>query len=171
MLQADCSQWFMLTQQEQHVPEFLPWMLLDRPPLLAHHVSLVLQTPAESTHTTDPLCPAGAVIRQCVHQASNRPTVRFRSNGWRCSTGWQWFYPIVNVANTAHLLKHYSFCLQRPSRGHMGRRTERHLILDHREKQISNTISTQYALIIPWCQQTQSLRVLHFFPAVYFQFI
>ena len=41
-----------------------------------------------------------------------------------------WLYPRVNVANTIHLSKHHSYCLQR----HKQRPPERHLIADDRDK-------------------------------------
>ena len=40
LLQADGSQWSLVTEQVQHVPGFLPWMLFGRPPLLAQCVDL-----------------------------------------------------------------------------------------------------------------------------------
>ena len=43
-----------------------------------------------------------------------------------------WLYPRVNVANTVHLSKHHSYCLQSQNRGHKDRPPEHHLIAnDH----------------------------------------
>ena len=74
-----------------------------------------------------------------------------------------WLYSRVN---TVHLWKHHSYCLQRQNRGRKDRPPEHHLIANDRYKWITNTTNPQYAHIIPWCQWSQSLRVLHFFPAV-----
>ena len=47
---------------------------------------------------TNTLCPTCAAIRRYVHSVSYRPTMRPRSNGWRCSEyvleGGAWLYPI-----------------------------------------------------------------------------
>ena len=40
LLQADSSQWLLVAKQVQHVPRFLPWMLLRQPLLLAQYVDL-----------------------------------------------------------------------------------------------------------------------------------
>ena len=85
--------------------------------------------------------------------------------------GWTLFYPRVNVTNTVHLSKHHSYCLQRQNRGLKDRYLECHLIADDRDKWITNSTTPQYAHIIPLCQWTQSLRVLHFFQAVYIRYL
>ena len=90
------------------------------------------------------------------------------SNCWSCSTevilvGGAWMYPRVNVANTVHLWKHHSYCLQSQNRGCKDRPPEHHLITNDHYKWITNTTTPQYAHIIPWCQWTQSLRCCIFF--------
>ena len=74
-----------------------------------------------------------------------------------------WLYPRVNDANTVHLSKHHSYCLQSQNRRCKDRSLECHLIIDDHDKWITNTTTPQYAYIIPWCQWTQSLKVLLFF--------
>ena len=43
-------------------------------------------------------------------------------------------YPKVNVANTVHLSKHYSYCLKSQNGGRKDRSSKRHLIADDRDK-------------------------------------
>ena len=56
------------------------------------------------------------------------------------------------VANVVHISKHHTYCLQR----------QHHLIADDRTIESLTLESPKYAHVIPWCQSTQSLRVLHF---------
>ena len=72
-------------------------------------------------HTTDTLCPTCAAIRRYVHPASHKPTLWPLSNGWSCLTGVRtrrrgMVTLRVNVANTVHLSKHHSYCLQSKQR-------------------------------------------------------
>ena len=48
--------------------------------------------------------------------------------------GGTWLYPRVNVANTVHISKHHSYCLQSHNRRHKDRPPEYHLIVDNRVK-------------------------------------
>ena len=48
--------------------------------------------------------------------------------------GRAWLYPRVNFANTVHLSKHHSYCLQSQISVSKDRPSERHLIADDRDK-------------------------------------
>ena len=48
--------------------------------------------------------------------------------------GGAWLYPRVNVANTVHLSKHHSYCLQSQNKGRKDRPPERHLIANDHDK-------------------------------------
>ena len=102
LLQADSSQWSLVTQQVQHVFGFLPWM---RTPLLAQCVDLVVRLYYAAVHNlvirvwecskehswkqqhpTDTLCLTCAAFCRYVHPASRRSTMLPRSNDWIATT-------------------------------------------------------------------------------------
>ena len=154
LLQPDGFQQSFVTQQVQNVPGLLPWMLFGQPPLLAKCVDLGLQlyyaavqnlvygcenvpqTIAESSDTPPIHC--AQHVQQSVDMSTQLPT------GVQCDQdqmaevvqqehvliGGAWLYPRVNVANTVHLSKHHSYCLQIQNRGRKNRPSERHLIAD-----------------------------------------
>ena len=90
LLQADGSQWSLVTQQVQHVYGFLPWMLFGRPPLLPQYLDLELrlyypavqnliygcgnvpQTTAESSDTPPIHCTYH--VKQSVSVSNQLPT-------------------------------------------------------------------------------------------------
>ena len=147
-----------MTQQVQHVPGFLPWMLFGRPPLLAQCVNLdvrlyyaavqnlvygcenVRQTTAESSDTPPVHCDQH--VQQSVDTSIQLPTglkydpvqmtdvvqQEFLLVGGAC------LFLRVNLVNTVHLSKHHSYCLQSQNRELKDRTPERHLIADDRDK-------------------------------------
>ena len=139
----------LVTQQVQHVPGFLPWTLLGRPPLLTQCVDLdvhlyytavqsltydcenVPQTTAESSDTLPLHC--AQHVQQSVDMSIQLPS------GLKCDPlqmaevvqqecvllGGGWLYPRVNVENTVHLSKHHSYCLQSQNRRRKNRPHDR----------------------------------------------
>ena len=137
LLQADGSQWFLVTQQVQHVPGFLPLMLFGQPLPLAQCVNLdghlyymaiqnlvygsgnVPQTTAVSSYIPPIHCV------QHVQQSIQLPSglqcdpiqmAEVVQQEYRFVDG-AWLHPRVNVTNTVHLSKHHSYCLQRQNKG------------------------------------------------------
>ena len=117
LLQADGSQWSVVTQQVQHVPRFLPWM---RPLPLTQYIDLdvhlyymavqilvyrcgnVPQTTAGSSDT--PLIHCNMCrIHRYVHPASRRPTMRPRWNGLIVTTGARWLKQSITGWHSAPL--------------------------------------------------------------------
>ena len=152
VLVQDGSQWSLMTQQVQHVPGFLPWMLFGQTPLLAQCIDLDLhlyyltiqnlvhgcgnvpQTTAENSDTPPIHCTKH--VQQSVDMSIQLPV------GLQCYPVQMtevvqqeyvlireaWLYPRVNVPNTVHLSKHHSYCLQSQNRGRNDRPPEHHLI-------------------------------------------
>ena len=104
LLQADGSQWSLLTQV-QHVLGFLPWGCLSGHHYL-HNASILMcicitqlsrtwstsirmfHRPHWKPHTTDTLRSTCSAICWYIHPVSLRHTMQSRSNGWNCSTGY-----------------------------------------------------------------------------------
>ena len=63
-----------------------------------------------------------------------------------------WLSPRVNVANTFHLSKNHSYCMQRQNSERKNRSPEHHLIADCCDRWMTNSTTPQYAHIILWCQ-------------------
>ena len=131
LLQADGSQWSWVTQQEQHVPGFLPWMCHR----CFHNASILtcvcITRPSESG-----LRVLGCFTHHCWRQRHivldmwSNPSIcpmqlhaglQFPPFKWlklfNRSTYSSVVVPRVNFANTAHLSKHHSYCLQNKNRG------------------------------------------------------
>ena len=133
-------------------------MLFEWPPLLAQHVDLdvhlhcaaiqnlvygygnVPQTTAESSDTAP--IHYNHYVQQAVHMSIQLPA-DLQCNHVQLAEvvqqeyvldGGAWLYPRVNVANTVHLSKHHSYCLQSQSRDRKDRPPERHLIADYHDK-------------------------------------
>ena len=147
-----------------------PWILFGRPPLLAQCVDLdvrmyyaavqnlvygcgnVPQTTAESSDTPSIHC--ALYMQQSIDMSMELPaglqcdpiqTAEVVEQGYALVSG-AWLYPRVNVAHTVHPSKHHSYCLLSQNRGRKDRLPECHLIADDRDKLITNTTTTQYAL-------------------------
>ena len=158
LLQVDGSQWSLVTQQVQHVPGFLLWLLFCRPPLLAQCVDLdvflyyaavqnliygcgkVPQTTSESSDTPRIHCVQH--VQQFVDMSIQLPArlqcdpvemAKFVQQEYLLVDG-AWLYPRMIVANIVHLSKHHSYYLQSQNRGCKDRPPERHLIADDSDK-------------------------------------
>ena len=100
----------------------------------------VLQTTTESSNTLPIHC--NQYVQQSVNMSNQLPA------GLQCDpiqmaeviqleyvlVGGSWLYRSVNVANTVHLAKHHSYCLQCQNRGREDRPPEHHLIADDSDK-------------------------------------
>ena len=112
------SQWSLVTQQWQHVPGFLPWMLFGRPPLTSvlhgrpqpiYRYGNVPQITAESSDT--PPIRYAQHVQQSVDMYIQLPADLQCDSVQIAEVVQQdyvpvsgiWLYPRVNVANTVHL--------------------------------------------------------------------
>ena len=132
-MQADSSQWSLMTQQVQHVPGYLPWMLFGRPPLLAQCVDFACvcdmcpsgtwSTGVEIFHR--PLLKVATHYRHIMPNMCSNLSICPSSfpTSLQCDpfqmaevvqqeyvlVGGAWFNPRVNVGNTVHLSNHHSY--------------------------------------------------------------
>ena len=149
LLQAGGSQWSFVTQQMQHVPLFLPWMLFGWPLLLAQWVNLdmrlyymtiqnlvhgcgkVLQITAEGSYTPRIHCAqhvqqSSFLLAYNIFKWLKLFNSTYSSAGHHCTLEW--------MLQTLFTSKHHCYYLQSQNRGQKDRPPECHLVANDRDK-------------------------------------
>ena len=127
------------------MPGCISWMLFGSPPLLAQCVNLdihlyyaAIQNLVHGCRNVPQITAESSDISPIhwVHHAQQSVNMSIQlPTGLQCDliqmvqqeyvfVKGTWLYPKVNVANTVHLSKHHSYCLQSQNRGHGDRLPE-----------------------------------------------